>query len=182
MTDMEDISLHILDIAENSVRAGAQKITIVLDIDQAKDLLTVIISDNGKGMTPEQVRQATDPFFTSKTTSKIGLGLPLLDEATKIAMGIMKIDSRTGTGTTITATFKLSHIDRKPIGNIAETLVTLIVGNPETDFIYNQKINEDRFTLNTEEFKRTLNGTAINTVDVINFIRKYLNENTTSFS
>lgn len=133
---MEDLSLHILDIAENSVSAGATKVEIVITEDVENDLLTVEINDNGKGMDEETLRKVYDPFFTTKTTRRVGLGIPLLAAAAREAGGNIEVNSKKGCGTGIRATFKFSHIDRKPLGNIQETLKTLIIAYPDVDFVF----------------------------------------------
>ncbi len=132
---MEDLSLHILDIAENAVRAGGKKIMIDLLEDQNNDKLTLSIEDDGKGMDKKTVKKALDPFFSTKDRKKVGLGLALLSQAAKQAGGELKIDSEEGRGTKVTAVFELSHPDMKPIGDISATMATLVAGNPSTQFI-----------------------------------------------
>ena len=174
--------MHILDIAENSIRAGAKHIVIRLEIDSVNDFLKIVIEDDGEGMTEEQLKRATDPFFTNRPDGKVGLGLPMLDEASKAAAGRLSIDSSVGAGTTVTAMFQLSHIDRKPVGSMSETMVTLIAGHPGVDFKYLYRFDSQTCTVNTEEIKHSLGGVAINSADVLNFIRNYIRENTTGFS
>lgn len=133
---MEDISLHILDIVENSIRAGAKNILIKFYQDKEKDLLTLEIKDDGKGMDKKTIKKCLDPFFTTKENKRIGLGIPLLYQTTKEAGGNFKIDSRCGKGTRIVATFRLSNIDIKPKGNIEETIKVLKATHPEIRFVY----------------------------------------------
>jgi signal transduction histidine kinase len=178
---MEDISLHILDIAENSIRAGAKEIAISVIKETVEDLLTVIIKDNGSGMNDVQMKMATNPFFTGKSGRKIGLGLPLLEEAARIANGSLSIESKTNVGTMITAVFNWSHIDRKPIGKISETIVALITSYPDVDFTLNIKCDERDFNFTTKEVKTKLQDIAINSSSVLSFIEKYIEENTESF-
>ena len=128
---MTEISLNILDVAENSTKAGAALVTITVDADFEADQLTVSIEDNGCGMTPEQVERVTDPFFTSRTTRKVGLGVPFFKYAAESTGGSFQIESTIGVGTTVTATFTLSHIDRMPLGDINSTIHTLVVYHPE---------------------------------------------------
>jgi len=146
---MEDISLHILDIAENSIKAGSKKIKIELIEDKKKDLLTLTIIDNGKGMDKETLKKATSPFFSTKG-KKTGLGLSLLHQSTEEAGGSFSISSTPNKGTKVFASFKLSHIDRKPLGNIKETLKALIIGNPNIRFIYKHKVGKEVFLLDTK--------------------------------
>ena len=132
-TTMEDLSLHILDIAENAIAASATRIGIVIMEDTRRDLLSLEISDNGKGMGEEDRKRALDPFWTTRTTRRVGLGLPLLAQAARESGGSLEITSEPGRGTTVKAVFQLSHPDRKPMGNVAETLRTILAGRPELD-------------------------------------------------
>ena len=129
---MPEISLNILDVAENSTMAKASLVEITVDADTASDRLTIVIKDNGCGMTEEQAAQVTDPFFTSRTTRKVGLGVPFFKYAAESTGGSFSIESRPGKGTAVTAVFVLSHIDRMPLGDITSTIHTLIVYHPET--------------------------------------------------
>ncbi len=144
---MTEISLNILDVAENSTKAGAALVTITVDADFEADQLTVSIEDNGCGMTPEQVERVTDPFFTSRTTRKVGLGVPFFKYAAESTGGSFQIESTIGVGTTVTATFTLSHIDRMPLGDINSTIHTLVVYHPDTDFVYQYRYNGKRSVL-----------------------------------
>ncbi|MHC4751258.1 MAG: ATP-binding protein [Planctomycetota bacterium] len=136
---MEDLSLHILDIAENAIRAGGKKIMIELLEDQSNDRLILSIQDDGKGMDEETVNRALDPFFTTKDTKEVGLGLALLSQAAQQAGGELKIDSRRGKGTKVTAVFQLSHPDMKPVGDVLETIAVLASGYPLTQFVFDYK-------------------------------------------
>ena len=171
---MEDISLHILDIAENSVSAGADLIKITITEDTAKDLFSVEIEDNGRGI-PEDIRsKVLDPFYTTRTTRKVGLGLPLLAQAARETGGDISVRPGNTIGTVITANFKKSHIDMKPLGDIAETLVVLIAGNPQVEFLFTYSQNSDTFSLDTREIKKELDGVPINSSPVLSFLRDYL--------
>lgn len=136
---MEDLSLHILDIVENSIAVSASKVEVTICEDIEKDLLTLEIKDNGRGMSEETLKRVLDPFFTTKTVRKVGLGLPLLAQAAKESGGDFEIDSKVGEGTRVRATFQYSHPDRKPLGNIAETMKILKVANPDIEFVYKYK-------------------------------------------
>ena len=151
---MEDLSLHILDIVENSIAARAGRVEIKVAEDVERDLLTIEIIDDGLGMDEETVEKVADPFFTTRTTRKVGLGLPLLAQAAGESGGGVEIQSRFGKGTKIKATFGRSHIDRKPWGNMEETLKTLIAGHPEIDFIYEYRKNGQVYRLDTKETKK----------------------------
>jgi hypothetical protein len=173
---MQDLSLHILDVAENSIKAQAHKIEIKIDEDLELDSFTLEINDDGKGMDAEMAQKALDPFFSTKETRRIGLGLPLLAEAARAANGHFKLDSEPGKGTQVKATFQASHIDMKPLGDIAQTLVTLIMGHPEVDILYWHKRNQNLYSLDTEEVKTQLDGIPINAPEVIQFLKNHIKE------
>ncbi len=158
---MEDLSLHILDIVENSIRAKASRIEIKVIEDIRKDLLTIEIKDNGQGIDEETVKKVLDPFFTTRTTRRVGLGLPLLSQAARESGGDVEIESKVSRGTRVKATFGYSHIDRKPLGNMGATLTTLIAGNPEVDFIYEHKNDELEYRLDTKEIRTRIKRRAI---------------------
>lgn len=174
---MTEISLNVLDVAENSTRAGATLVTIRVEADVAGDKLTIVIEDDGCGMTPEQVSKVTDPFFTSRTTRKVGLGIPFFKYAAESTGGSFAIASRVNVGTVVTAVFGLSHIDRMPLGDITATIHMLIVYHPETDFIYHYRYNEKAFTLDTREFKEVLGDIPFDTPEISSYILEYLKEN-----
>lgn len=174
---MPEISLNILDVTENSTRAGAKLVSILIRADHSQDTLTVRIEDDGCGMTPEQVNQVTDPFFTTRTTRKVGLGIPFYKYAAESTGGSFAIDSKVGEGTRVTAVFGLSHIDRMPLGDITSTIHTLIVYHPETDFVYTYQVDERQFQLDTREFKEILGGVPFSEPEVSQYIMEYLTEN-----
>ena len=151
---MEDLSLHILDIAENSISASAKRIEIRIDEDQAKDLLTIEIKDDGKGMDEQTLQKVLDPFFTTRTTRRVGLGLSLLAQAARETDGTIELDSKNGEGTTVKVSFRFSHPDRKPMGDIDETLRTLVVGHAGIDFLYEHKKNNSIYLFDTRETDR----------------------------
>ena len=134
---MEDISLHILDIAENSIRANAKQINIMLIEDKKSDLLTLTIEDDGEGMDQQTKHHALNPFFTTKKDKKVGLGLAFLSQSAEEAGGEMKIESEPGKGTKVIATFSLGHIDRKPLGNLDKTIKCLTITHPELNITFN---------------------------------------------
>jgi signal transduction histidine kinase len=171
---MEDLSLHILDIAENSVAAKADKIEIRITEDKKKDLMSVEISDNGVGMDKATLEKALDPFYTSKTVRRFGFGLSLLSEAAEAANGHLSVQSKKGEGTRIKADFQHSHIDRQPLGDIGQTIITLIVGNPELDFIFEHKRNGHTYCLDTRIIRVQLNEMPINSLAGIKKIRESL--------
>ncbi|MFZ6007075.1 MAG: ATP-binding protein [Nitrospirota bacterium] len=174
---MEDLSLHMLDIAENSIDAGASRVEIKIIISGADDRLMLKISDNGKGMDEDMIRMVKDPFFTTKTVrqKKFGLGIPLLAQAAEECNGKFSIESEVGKGTVITAEFQHSHIDIKPLGDIGSTMTVLIGGHPEIDFLLSYEKDGFSYKLNTAELKRELNDVPINLPDVLKLIREDIN-------
>lgn len=174
---MTELSLNVLDVAENSTRAGASLVEITVDADFPSDRLTIVIRDDGCGMTPEQVARVTDPFFTSRTTRKVGLGVPFFKYAAESTGGSFGIVSAPGAGTTVTAVFVLSHIDRMPLGDITGTIHTLVVYHPDTDFLYTYRYNGREFRLDTREFRQILEGVPFDAPEVSAYIRDYLTEN-----
>jgi anti-sigma regulatory factor (Ser/Thr protein kinase) len=171
---MEDLSLHILDVAENSIHAGATHIVILIRESLVDDTLTVEIEDNGEGMTSEQMAKASDPFYTTRTTRKVGLGLSLLDQAAKAANGTFEIESRPGSGTRVCATFQLSHVDCKPIGNMADTITALLARRPDIDITYHHERGGQGLSFSTKEIRRQLDDVPVNSPASLNFIRQYL--------
>lgn len=174
---MEELSLNILDIAQNSVRAGAKLIEIMVDEQPQSDLLTITIADNGCGMTPEQAQRVTDPFFTTRTTRKVGLGVPFFKMGAEMTGGGLTIDSTLGKGTTVRARFGYSHIDRMPLGDMASTVSSLIQCNPDIDFVYTHRLCGSSFTADTREFRTILEGVPLNNPEVVSFITSFVREN-----
>jgi hypothetical protein len=171
-----ELSLHILDVVENSTRAGAETVYITLIEDTTRDVLSLEIRDDGSGMSEEVLKKALDPFFTTKTVRNVGLGLPMLAQAAERTNGKFIIESKGGEGTRVAAEFKLSHIDRQPLGDIASTLVTLIAGNTDVDFIYRHRHDDREYVLDTKDVKRELDDVPINNVEVLNFIREHVQD------
>jgi anti-sigma regulatory factor (Ser/Thr protein kinase) len=173
---MRDLSLHILDIAENGINAGADLVRITVEEDIKADSLTIVIEDNGRGMEPEFLLKALDPFVTTRANRKVGLGLPLLQQSARLAEGDIKIDSTPGVGTKVLAFMKYGHIDRKPMGNMSETMVTLIQGNPEVDFVYVHRRNTKEYQLDTRELRTELEEIPLNRPEVVTLINNNLSE------
>jgi hypothetical protein len=174
---MTELSLNILDIAQNSVKAEAKLIELAVEIDTAKDTLTVLINDDGCGMTPEQLGNVTDPFFTTRDTRNVGLGVPFFKDAAESTGGSFSITSELGIGTQVTAIFGLSHIDRVPLGDMNSTVEMLVFFNTHIDFLYRYKVDEAEFALDTREIKDLLEGAPIDAPDVKEFISGFLKEN-----
>ena len=152
-------------------------VTITVDADFTSDRLSIVIDDNGCGMTPQQVEQVTDPFFTSRTTRKVGLGVPFFKLAAESTGGSFTIRSEPGVGTTVTAVFVLSHIDRMPLGDINTTIHTLVIYHPDTDFVYRYRYNDRSFTLDTREFRQVLGDIPFASPEISAYIMDYLSEN-----
>lgn len=174
---MQDLSLHLLDIAENSVRAQAKKITIELDEKVSDNILCLKISDNGKGMTQQMVQNVVDPFVTTRTTRRVGLGISLLSQNCINASGSLAINSIPGEGTTVQAVMQYDHIDRLPLGDIASSLIILIQGNPHINFIYKHIYETKIFLFDTLEIKKLLGEVTIDTPEIIQWLKKYIREN-----
>lgn len=173
---MKELSLHILDIAENSVKAKASLIEITVSEDEKNDLLTIEIKDNGCGMSEEFLKNVKDPFSTTRTTRRVGMGLSLFEAAAEQCGGSLDISSKEGVGTTVLVTFKLNHIDRAPLGDMAGTMETLIGGSPDIDFIYRHKRGEKEFLLDTVNIREMLSGVPLDTPEVLIWIGDYINE------
>lgn len=173
---MQDFSLHILDLAENSITAGARRIEIRIDEESGRDRLTIEIADDGRGMSREMADRALDPFATTRTTRKVGLGLSLFAQAARACNGEVSIDSEPGRGTRLTGTFQASHIDRKPWGSITDTLITLIAGNPGISFYYRHRRDDRVYSLDTEVIKKELGDVPVSDPRVVQLIRGDLEE------
>lgn len=174
---MEELSLHILDIVQNSITADATLIDVSIIEDSESDELTISVTDNGKGMSEEMVKNVTDPFTTGRTTRRVGLGIPLLKLAAEMTGGCLLIDSKVGEGTKISATFGLTHIDRQPLGDMASTMHQLVIMNENTDFLYTHKVDSNEFLLDTRQIKELLGGVSLSTHEVMVWLLEYLKEN-----
>jgi len=150
---MEDLALHILDIAQNSLEAGATEIAIDLLEDPAADRLVIEVRDNGPGMDSKALAQASDPFYTTRTTRKVGLGIPLLSEAARAAGGRLEIESKPGEGSRFKATFRYRHIDRAPVGDIETTLMVLLAGHPDLNIRFRHSLGREVFELDSRDLR-----------------------------
>jgi anti-sigma regulatory factor (Ser/Thr protein kinase) len=176
---MKDLSLHILDIAQNSISAGAKNIQIGINEDIAADTLTIIIEDDGKGIAPGDIEKVTDPYFTSRTTRKVGLGLPLFRQNAEMTNGSFLITSQQGQGTRVKAVFGYNHLDRQPLGDIAGVIIILVGSNPAIEFIYTHEINGEVYSFNTSEIREILEGIPLNDPAVMRQLREMIKENLT---
>jgi anti-sigma regulatory factor (Ser/Thr protein kinase) len=173
---MLELALHILDIAENSVRAGAKTVFIDITEDRMKDRLLIGIRDDGAGMDPTTLKRAMDPFYTSKKVRRVGLGLPMLAEAAERAAGSLAIESQEGVGTCVEVIFQLSHIDRQPLGDLTGTIMALLAGNADIDFVCRHECEGRVFTLDTREIRGEIGDIPLNHMEVLKFIRQYMME------
>ncbi len=175
---MKDLSLYILDIAMNSVRAGAKNISILLN--EENNLLTLKIEDDGCGMTSEQLEKLSNPFFTTRKTRKVGLGIPFLRMQSEMTGGKVSITSKHEAefddhGTLVSATFYTNHIDFVPLGDVVETIVTLIQGNPDSDYVFRHKTETLDVNMDTREMRAILGDEVpLNAYEVLAFIREFL--------
>lgn len=175
---MRELSMHILDLAQNSISADSCRIEIEVNANTHADKLTISIRDDGRGMQPEFLSKVRDPFVTTRKTRKVGLGIPMFTQAARACDGDVRIESVLGIGTTIIGTFKLQHIDRVPLGDIASTLITLIAANPGIRIRYIQRVDDKEFILDTNEVKAQLDGVPINENSVLKWLSEYIKENT----
>ncbi|HHY92392.1 MAG TPA: ATP-binding protein [Firmicutes bacterium] len=173
---MEELALTILDLAQNSLAAGATCLTITVEEDGAADRLTLTVTDNGRGMDPEFVRRVLDPFTTTRTTRRGGLGLALLAMTARQCEGDVSVASRKGAGTTVTATFRLRHWDRPPLGDLPATLVTILAGAPHLDLTYRHTVDGNTFTFSAHTVREELQDVPLNEPKVLVFLREYLEE------
>ncbi|MFA9381024.1 MAG: sensor histidine kinase [Acetanaerobacterium sp.] len=180
---MQELSLNVLDIAQNSVKADASLIEITVEEFAVDDTLAITIADNGHGMDGETAEKAADPFYTTRTTRKVGLGLSFFKMAALMTDGSFNITSAPGRGTTVKAVFGLTHIDRMPLGDMCETMTALISCNPRIDFVYTHTVTDahkkdgDTFVLDTRQFKEILGEVPLDSPEVIAFAKDYISQN-----
>ena len=176
---MNELSLYILDLVQNSVTAGAKHISIVITIDTAADRLTIVIQDDGCGMSEELLSKVTSPFTTTRTTRKVGLGIPMIMQLCQMCEGHFDIQSEVGRGTVLTLGFPLAHVDLPPMGSLPETMLTLVNGTPEgIEFKLVYTVDENSFDFDTEEVRQMLGSDVpLNTPEVLGWIRDYIKEN-----
>ncbi len=180
---MLELSLHILDIVNNSVKAKADLIKISIHESLEDNLLKIVISDNGIGMDPDFLAKVTDPFQTTRTTRKVGMGLSLYKAAAENAGGDFAIHSQKDVGTTVEASFQHDHIDRQPLGDMAETIITLVSGNDTIHFVYTHVINEKEFRLDTREVKQILgDDISLGDPEIVLWLKEYIHEGLNSIS
>ena len=174
---MKELALHILDILQNSTRAKANKIELNIFEDTKENVYSIEIKDDGCGMSPELLARVTDPFTTSRTTRKVGLGVPLFKHTAEQSGGHLEITSKEGVGTTIKATMQHDHIDRPILGSVAAVFVQTVASNPEIRFIYTHTKDGKSYAFDTKEVNEALDGMPIQSPEVINYLISMINEN-----
>jgi hypothetical protein len=174
---MKDISFHILDIVQNSLHAGADKIVIEIIENTNEGTLKLSITDNGSGMDREMAKKVTDPFFTSSSTKKVGLGLPLLKQNTEQTGGTFEVNSELNRGTVVTAVFNTRNIDMIPEGDLGATMRTLIAAEPMKNFIYRQRRDDDEFELDTALMREELGDVDLSRREVLEFVTEFISSN-----
>ena len=172
---MKELSLNILDVAKNSVTADATKIGIL--VEETPERITITITDNGCGMTPEFVKRVTDPFTTTRTTRKVGMGLPLMKMEAQMSGGDLSIESKVGEGTTVTSWFDPGNIDMPPLGDLTSSVTTLIQGSPDIDFVFTHRTPAGEYTLDTGEIRQIMGDISLSEPEIIAWLTDYLHEN-----
>jgi hypothetical protein len=173
---MKDIAMHILDIARNSIEADATKLSISMTVDQNK-ILTITFKDDGRGMSHEVVKKVTDPFFTTRTTRKVGLGIPFLKMNAELTGGSLSIESELKKGTLLIVSFNLNHIDCMPYGDLGSVFSQLLGGNPNKKFLFFFSTSNDNFTINSDEFWTMAHEDNISQPKMILLMRQLIDDN-----
>lgn len=173
---MNELSLHILDIAQNSIKAKATLIEIELIEDTKENTYQIIIKDNGCGMSKEILEKVTDPFYTTRTTRDVGLGISLFKMAAEQTEGTLTIDSVLNEGTILNVIFAHDHIDRAPLGDMSETLSILVLTDDKIDFVYKHSYNESTYVFDTREIKEVLDGIPFTDYSVMMWIKNNIKE------
>ena len=173
---MNEISLHILDILQNSIHAGASLITVIIRYDQAAGTLSISIEDDGCGMDEAYLEKVTNPFVTGRTTRRVGLGIPLFKAGAEGCGGSFEIKSQKGRGTLVSAVFITGNIDCPPLGNMTDTLVSQVISHQNVDFIYKFITNAGEMNFDTREIKGALAGVPLDAPEIISWMRQSINE------
>lgn len=174
---MKDLSLHILDIVQNSTRAGASMVSIEVEKSNRKNLIKITIEDNGCGMAADMVAAVTDPYVTTRTTRKVGMGIPLLKQNCEQSGGELSIASEVGKGTVLVATFILDNLDTPPMGDLAGVIALIASGNPNVEFVFKFCSNDGAYIFDTREVKLVLENTPISDPKIVSFLREMIAEN-----
>ena len=175
---MRELSLNVLDIAQNSIAAAATQIQMEVVERTDAHTLTIGIYDNGCGMTDEQVKSVLDPFYTTRTTRKVGMGVPLFKMAAEQTGGTLTVSTRVGIGTNIKAVFHTDSVDFTPLGDMASTVTTLVSMNTEIQFLYRHKVDKKEFVFDTAEIREILGDVPLSEPAVMQWMREFIEENT----
>lgn len=174
---MNDLSMHIIDIIQNSVSAGATRVDLTVDENVEADRLTIEIADNGRGMTAGQVSRLEDPLFTTRTTRKVGMGIPLLIQSARQSGGDVAIVSEPGAGTTVTATFGYSNIDRPPLGDAVNAFMLMVYSNPGMDFSLLYRYNGKEYLFDTSDVREIFGDGAMGSIPVVKNLERMVKDN-----
>jgi len=173
---MRDLSLHLMDIIQNSIVAMGTRIGVTIAANLKSNELKIIVADNGKGMDDDMIKKVTDPFITIRNTRKVGLGISLFKASAERSDGYLDITSKKGVGTTLEAVFKINNIDRPPLGDVADTIAGVLASNESLHLTLTLFRDDDMFSFDTVEVKRMLDGVPINEYEVLKWIKDYINE------
>lgn len=173
---MRELSLHILDLLQNSLEAGANRLELEILEDTQENLLTITVTDNGRGMDAETLRRVSDPFFTTRTTRPVGLGIPLFKAAAQRCGGDLVITSQPGVGTRVVVTFQHNHIDRAPLGDLPSTLLSVLLARPDCTLRYRHRVDGREFSLDTEEMRQILGEVPLTHPEVRAWLEDYLRQ------
>lgn len=172
---MKELSLHILDIVQNSVRASAKDIVVSIEISEG--VQRIVIQDNGKGIAPEMLETIKNPYTTSRTMRNVGLGIPLFNDTCRLCNGHLSIESQVGIGTTLTAVMENDHIDKPPMGDIGGTMSGIMSSYPDINIIFTYRVGQASFDISTQMIQEELEDVSIQSVEVVSWIREFINEN-----
>jgi len=173
---VRELSLHLLDVLENALEAGASRVEIEIVEDSRRNRLTIRIRDNGRGMDADTLARVSDPFFTTRTTRSVGLGIPLLRAAAQRCGGDLSTTSRPGEGTVVQADFERAHIDRAPLGNIKATLLSILLSNRDCTLRYRHRVDDREFAFDTEEIRAALGDVPLTHPQVREWLDRFLDE------
>lgn len=175
--EMKEIALHILDIAENSIAAGADRVSVSVWEDEPSGMLLIRIEDNGKGMSKEELSRVSDPFYTSRSTRRVGLGIPLIRQHAEMCGGELKIESEKGKGSIVEASFQLSHPDRQPLGDLEGCWLLLVTSNPGIEWELNCSTGKGEFSISTSEIRHSLEVDIIRGTELISSLKRMIRNN-----
>lgn len=173
---MNELSLHILDIVQNSIKANAKLVEIIIIESDLNDTFTITIKDNGHGMDEKTLTEVSDPFFTTRTTRKVGMGTSLFKMAAELCEGSFTIASTVNVGTTVQASFKKSHIDRAPLGAIEDTITILMLNDNDIDIFYKHTVNDKVYVFDTREVRQVLDGIPFTDYNVIEWVKNNIKD------